>query len=389
VVVENIYRHIENGTPPFEAALTGSREIAFTVLSISCSLVAVFIPLLLMGGIIGRVFREFALTVTAAIAVSALVSLTLAPMLCSRFMKQHSNEHGRVYRAIDTGFNALLTGYRRTLDVVLRHHAITLGVFFATLALTIYMAVHIPKGFFPSQDTGVISGVSEAAQAVSPYEMMRLQQQLGEVILRDPDVAAMGSQTDRQPQRSQHRGFTIVLKPRDQRTSTARQVIDRLRPQFAQVQGANVFLTPAQDINVGARPGRGSFQYTLQTPNIDELVEWSQKMLAKMRTLPQLADATSDLLATGPQLKVTINRDQAARFGITPQAIDDTLNDAYGQRQAPQYFTQRTYFIILEILPELQRSRSRSTFYVKSPLTGGGCRSRWSTSIAARSGRFG
>ena len=375
VVVENIYRHIENGTVPFEAALKGSREIAFTVLSISLSLVAVFIPLLLMGGIIGRVFREFALTVTAAIAVSALVSLTLAPMLCSRFMKQHSHEHGRLYRAIDAGFNALIAGYRSTLDAVLRHQAMTLGLFFATLALTIYMAVNIPKGFFPSQDTGVITGVSEASQAVSPYEMMRLQQQLGEVILRDPDVAALGSQTGStdSPNAANTGGFTIVLKPRDQRSSTARQVVDRLRPQFAQIQGANVFLTPAQDINVGARPGRGSFQYTLQTPDIDELVEWSQRMLAKMRTLPQLADATSDLLATGPQLKVAINRDQAARFGITPQMIDDTLNDAYGQRQVTQYFTQlNTYFIILEILPELQKSLdSLDRLYVKSPLTGG------------------
>ncbi len=290
-------------------------------------------------------------------------------------MKQHSHEHGRLYRAIDAGFNAMIGGYRRTLDAVLRHQAMTLGLFFATLALTIYMAVNIPKGFFPSQDTGVITGVSEASQAVSPYEMMRLQQQLGEVILRDPDVAALGSQTGStdSPNAANTGGFTIVLKPRDQRNSTARQVIDRLRPQFAQIQGANVFLTPAQDINVGARPGRGSFQYTLQTPDIDELVEWSQRMLAKMRTLPQLADATSDLLATGPQLKVAINRDQAARFGITPQMIDDTLNDAYGQRQVTQYFTQlNTYFIILEILPELQKSLdSLDRLYVKSPLTGG------------------
>jgi HAE1 family hydrophobic/amphiphilic exporter-1 len=217
--------------------------------------------------------------------------------------------------------------------------------------------------------------VSEASQAVSPYEMMRLQQQLGEIILRDPDVEALGSQTGStdSPNAANTGGFTIVLKPRDQRGATARQVIDRLRPQFARVQGANVFLTPAQDINVGARPGRGSYQYTLQSASIDEVVEWSQKMLAKLRTLPQLADATSDLLATGPQLKVTINRDTAARFAITPQAIDDTLNDSYGQRQITQYFTQlNTYFIILEILPELQRNlNSLDQLYVKSPLTGG------------------
>jgi hydrophobe/amphiphile efflux-1 (HAE1) family protein len=375
VVVENIHRHIENGVAPFEAALKGSREIAFTVLSISFSLVAVFIPLLLMGGIMGRVFREFALTVTAAIAVSALVSLTLAPMLCSRFMKPKEERHGLLYNVIERCFEATLSGYRRTLDIALRHQAITLGVFFCTLALTVWMAIQIPKGFFPSQDTGLISGISEASQAVSPQQMMRLQQELGAVILRDPDVAAMGSQTGStdSPNPPNVGGFTIVLKPRDERTATARQVIDRLRPQLAKVQGANVFLQPTQDINVGARIGRGSFQYTLQDPNIAELIEWSQKMLEKMRTLPELADASSDLLANAPQLKVSINRDQAARFDISPQLIDDTLNDAYGQRQIAQYFTQlNTYFVILEILPELQTDlASLDRLYVKSPLTGG------------------
>ena len=375
VEVENVYRHIENGTPPFEAALIGSAEIRFTVLSISVSLVAVFIPLLLMGGIIGRVFREFALTVTACIAVSAFVSLTLAPMLCSRFMRLETKQHGRLYRAIEAGFDATLAGYRRTLDIGLRHQPIVLGIFFATMVLTVYLAVVSPKGFFPIQDTGLISGVSEASQEVSPQEMMRLQQELGAIILRDPDVEAIGSQTGStdSPNPANTGGFTIVLKPRDQRTATARQIIDRLRPQFAEVPGANVFLTPTQDINVGARIGRGSYQYTLQDADIDELIDWSQKMLTKMRTLPQLADTTSDLLANAPQLKVTINRDQASRFGISPQLIDDTLNDAYGQRQISQYYTQlNTYFLILEILPELQANLgSFDKLYIKSPLTGG------------------
>jgi hydrophobe/amphiphile efflux-1 (HAE1) family protein len=376
VVVENIYRHVEDGMTPFEAALKGSGEIAFTVVSISVSLVAVFIPLLLMGGIIGRVFREFALTVTASIAISALVSLTLAPMLCARFMRAESGgAHGRLYRRIEAGFDAMLAGYRRTLDVALRHQAIMLGVFLATIAFTVVMFVQIPKGFFPIQDTGLISGVSEASQEVSPQEMMRLQQELGAIILRDPDVQAMGSQTGStdSPNPANTGGFTIVLKPREERTASARQIIDRLRPQFAQVPGANVFLQPTQDINVGARIGRGSYQYTLQDPNIDELIEWSQKMLQKLRTLPQLADASSDLLANAPQLKLAINRDQASRFGISPQLIDDTLNDAYGQRQITQYFTQlNTYFVILEILPELQANlASLDRLYVKSPLTDG------------------
>jgi hydrophobe/amphiphile efflux-1 (HAE1) family protein len=375
VEVENVYRHVENGTPPFQAALIGSGEIRFTVLSISLSLVAVFIPLLLMSGVIGRVFREFALTVTAAIVVSAFVSLTLAPMLCSRFMRLETKQHARLYRMIEAGFDAMLSGYRRTLDIVLRHQAIVLAVFFATVALTVYLAIEAPKGFFPIQDTGLISGASQASQEVSPQEMMRLQQELGAIILRDPDVQAMGSQTGStdSPNPANTGSFTIVLKPRDQRKSTARQVIDRLRPQFAQVPGANVFLTATQDINVGARVGRGSYQYTLQDANIDELIEWSQKMLAKMQTLPQLADATSDLLANAPQLKITINRDQASRFGISPQLIDDTLNDAYGQRQITQFYTQlNTYFIILEILPDLQANlASFDQLYVKSPLTGG------------------
>jgi HAE1 family hydrophobic/amphiphilic exporter-1 len=375
VVVENIYRHVEDGVPPFEAALKGSREIGFTVLSISVSLVAVFIPLLLMGGIIGRLFREFALTVTASIAVSAVVSLTLAPMMCSRFMRHESASHGRVYRAIETGFEAMISFYRRTLDVVLRHQAITLGVFFATMALTVIMAIQIPKGFFPIQDTGLIQGFAEAAQETSPEEMMRLMHTLGDVILQDPDVASFGAQTGStgSAQSANTGRYFITLKPNDERKLNASQIIDRLRPQLAKVQGANLFLQPAQDINVGARVARGSFQYTLQDSDIGELNEWSQKLLDKLRTLPQLADVTSDLLANAPRLQVTINRDQASRFGISAQTIDDTLNDAFGQRQITQYFTQlKTYFVVLEILPEMQKDLATlDRLYVKSPLTGG------------------
>ncbi len=375
VVVENIYRHVEHGEPPFTAALKGSREIGFTVLSISCSLVAVFIPLLLMSGIIGRLFREFALTVTASIAVSALVSLTLAPMMCSRFMRRESETHGRLYRGIERGFDSMISFYRRTLDIVLRHQAITLCAFFATMALTVVMAISIPKGFFPIQDTGLISGFAEAAQDVSPPETMRLMRKLGDVLLADPDVEGFGSQTGStgSAQTANTGRFFIVLKPHDERTLTASQIIDRLRPKLAKVEGANLFLQPAQDINVGARIARGSFQYTLQDSNIAELNEWSQKLLEKLRTVPQLADVTSDLLANAPKLQVTINRDQASRFGISPQAIDDTLNDAFGQRQITQYFTQlKTYFIVLEILPELQKDLATlDRLYVKSPLTGG------------------
>jgi hydrophobe/amphiphile efflux-1 (HAE1) family protein len=375
VVIENIYRHVEQGSSPLEAALKGSREIGFTVLSISLSLVAVFIPLFLMGGIIGRLFREFAVTVTASIAVSVVVSLSLAPMLCSRFLKEPSAEHGRVYRIIEGGFDAMLSGYRRSLDVVLRHQAIMLCVFLATIALTIVMAIQIPKGFFPIQDTGLITAVSEAAQDVSPEKMFGLQRELGEVLLADPDVEAYASQTGNNdnPWTANIGRFSIVLKPQDQRKATASQVMARLRPKLAEIQGVTLFMQAAQDINVGVRLSRGGFEYTLTSVNIAELTEWSQKLLEKMRSLPEIADASSDLLANAPQLKVTINRDQASRFGISAQLIDDTLYDAYGQRQVTQYYTQlNTSPVILEITPELQNDlTSLEHIYVKSPVTGG------------------
>src|SRR4249920_1019322 len=375
VVVENIHRHIENGSKPLEAALEGSREIGFTVLSISISLVAVFIPLLLMGGIIGRLFREFAITVTAAIAASAFISLTLMPMLCARFLQHDTGQHGRIYNAIEAVFDGMLGFYRRTLDGVLRHQFLTLLVFFATMAISIHLYVIIPKGFFPIQDTGMIQAFAEAAQDASPEEMMRLLQQMGDVIMHDPDVAGLGSFTGSSggaQTANTGRGF-IVLKPRDQRELTSSQIIDRLRPQLAKIQGANMTLQPTQDINVGGRIARASFQYTLQDSNLDELTEWSGKMLDKMRTLPEITDVGSDLLANAPQLKITINRDQASRFGISPQLIDDTLNDAFGQRQITQYYTQlKTYFVILEILPDQQRDiATLDRIYVKSPFTGG------------------
>jgi len=313
--------------------------------------------------------------VTASIAVSALVSLTLAPMMCSRFMHHESGEHGRLYRVVEAGFNAMISFYARTLDVVLRHQAVTLGVFFATMALTGVMFVQIPKGFFPIQDTGTIMAFAEAAQDTTPEQMMALLRKFGDVVLKDPEVANFatftgttgGAQTA-----NTGRGF-IVLKPRDERKLTSSQIIDRLRPQLAKIQGATLFLQPAQDITVGGRIARASFQYTLQDADISELSEWSDKLLEKMRTLPELADVSSDLLASAPQLKITINRDQASRFGISPQVIDDTLNDAFGQRQITQYFTQlKTYWIVLEILPEQQKDlASLNLLYVKSPLTGG------------------
>jgi hydrophobe/amphiphile efflux-1 (HAE1) family protein len=374
VVVENIHRHVEDGEPPFEAALKGAQEIGFTVLSISLSLIAVFIPLLLMGGIIGRLFREFALTVTASIAVSALVSLTLGPMLCSRFMRPASHEHGRVYRFIEAGFDAMLSFYRSTLDIVLRHQALTLSVFFATMALTGAMMYYAPKGFFPIQDIDLLIGISEASQEVSPQKMIGLQAEVDRTILSDPAVQGLASSFGATFGNTGNIGrLTVILKPREERDLDASQIIDRLRPQLAKVIGVTTYLQPAQDITVGGRVARAAFQYTLQDPDIQELAEWSTKLLAKMKTLPEITDAGTDLLSSAPQLKVTINRDQAGRFGVTPQAIDDTLNDAFGQRQITQYFTQlNTYFLILEVLPGMAADlETLDRLYVKSPTTGG------------------
>ena len=374
VVVENIHRHIEHGEPPFQAALKGSREIGFTVLSISLSLIAVFIPLLLMGGIIGRLFREFALTVTASIAVSALVSLTLAPMMCARFMKPESHEHGRLYRIIERGFDALLAFYRSTLDVVLRHQGLTLAAFFATMMLTGAMVYYTPKGFFPIQDIDLLSGIAEASQDVSPQKMLGLQQEVDRTILADPAVKGLATSFGPTYGNTGNVGrLTVILKPREERDIDASQVIDRLRPELAKVIGVTTYLQATQDITVGGRIARAAFQYTLQDPDVHELAEWSTKLLAKLRTVPQLADVGTDLLSSAPQLTVGINRDQAGRFGITAQAIDDTLNDAFGQRQITQYFTQlNTYFLILEVLPDLTADLDTlDRLYVKSPVTGG------------------
>jgi multidrug efflux pump subunit AcrB len=248
VVVENIHRHVENGEVPFEAALTGAREIGFTVLSISFSLIAVFIPLLLMGGIIGRLFREFALTVTASIAVSEFVSLTLAPMLCARFMRPESHSHGRIYRFIEAGFDAMLSFYRSTLDVVLRHQPITLCVFFATMALTAAMMYYTPKGFFPIQDIDLISGIAEASQDVSPQKMISLETEVDRIILGDPAVD--GVVTSFGPSfgnTGNIERLNVILKPREERDVDSSQVIDRLRPQLAKIVGVTTYLQPAQD----------------------------------------------------------------------------------------------------------------------------------------------
>ncbi len=370
VVVENIFRHLEAGTTPLQSAIKGAREIGFTVISISVSLIAVFIPLLLMGEIVGRLFHEFAITVTAAIVVSVVVSLTLTPMLCSRFLvSEHDREHGRIYRAIEWGFDALLDGYRRGLDIVLRHQFTTLLVFLATLTLTGVLFVFIPKGFFPTQDIGMLLGISEGGQDVSPERMQAIQRQLSDVIAQDPDVSDFGSFFGPSYGNTQNTGrFIVGLKLRDDRNVTASQIIDRLRPKLAEVAGARLFLQPAQDITVGGRIARGQFQYVLQNPDLHELNTWAPRLIAKLKTLPQLADVATDAENSAPLLNITINRDAAAQFGILPQLIDDTLNDAFGQRQVTQYFTNNSYYVVLQVPPSVQQSANAlDQIYVRAP----------------------
>jgi hydrophobe/amphiphile efflux-1 (HAE1) family protein len=355
VMLENIFRYIEHGMNPREAALKGAAEIGFTIVSISFSLVAVFIPLLLMGGIVGRLFREFAVTITLAVMLSAFISLTLTPMMCSRFLRHHSGQHNWAYRVIEGFFDALIAGYRRTLDIALRFRFITLLVFLATASLTIYLYIIIPKGFFPAQDTGVAFGVTEGSQDISFQQMSKIQQELNAIVAADPDTAAFGATVGAGVggQTGNNGRIYIALKPWNQRVGgTVQQYIARLRPKFAAVSGGAAFLQAAQDIRVGGRLTKTEFQYTLQDADFDELFAWSPKVLAKLRSLPMLRDVTSDQQTGGTTVTLTIDRDKAARFGVQPQVINDTIYDAFGQRQITQYFTQvNSYHLILEAMP--------------------------------------
>lgn len=372
VMLENITRYIEEGETPMAAALKGAGEIGFTIVSISVSLVAVLIPLLLMGGIIGRLFREFAVTLTMTIFVSLVVSLTLTPMMASRFLREEKHaKHGRLYQLSENAFDALLRAYERGLDLVLRWRLTTLMVFFATLVLSVYLFMIIPKGFFPQQDTGLITASSEASQDISFADMKVHQEELGKIVQADPDVASVAMSIGGSGGALNTGRMFITLKPRDERSANAQQIITRLRPKLEKVQGARLFMQAAQDIRLGGRATRTQFEYTLQDANLAELNEWAPKILAKMQTLPGLRDVATDQQTKGTTLTLTIDRDNASRYGIQPQLIDDTLYDAFGQRQVAQYFTQlNSYHVILEILPEMQgKLNSLDKIYIKSPTT--------------------
>jgi multidrug efflux pump len=353
VMIENIARYIEEGESPIRAALQGAEQIGFTIISLTISLIAVLIPLLFMGDIVGRLFREFAVTLSVTILVSAVVSLTLTPMMASKLLK-HTPEagQGRLFRASERAFNAIIAFYGRTLQFVLRFQTITLLVAVATLIVTIFLFIRIPKGFFPIQDTGVIQGVSEAAQTISFPEMSREQQALAKIIMTDPAVDSLssfigidGTNTTLNSGRIQ-----INLKPLDERKTSASDVIRRLQPQLAQVAGITLFMQPVQDLSVDDRVSRTQFQYTLEDASADELNEFAPKMLDKLKELPELRDVASDQQVGGLRASVVFDRATAYRLGITPSEIDQTLYDAYGQRQVSTIFTQlNQYHVVLEV----------------------------------------
>jgi HAE1 family hydrophobic/amphiphilic exporter-1 len=373
VMLENITRYIEEGERPMAAAFKGASEIGFTIVSISISLVAVLIPLLLMGGIIGRLFREFAVTLAMTIFVSMVVSLTLTPMMASRFLRAHGEtRHGRFYLWSERAFDAMLHAYERGLDRAMRWSKTTLLVFFATLALSVYLFIVIPKGFFPQQDNGLITATSEASQDISFAAMTQLQEQLGKIVQADPDVASVAMAIGGSGRAGNNGNMFITLKPRDQRKASAQQIIARLRPKLEKVEGARLYMQAAQDVRLGGRPTRTQFEFTLQDANLSELNEWAPNILAKMQTLPELRDVATDQQTLGTTVDLKVNRDTASRYGIQPQLIDDTLYDAFGQRQVTQYFTQlNSYHVILEILPELQGNLDTlNKIYIKSPATG-------------------
>ena len=359
VMIENIARYIEAGVAPLEAALRGSAQIGFTILSLTVSLIAVLIPLLFMGDIVGRLFREFAVTLSVTILVSAFVSLTLTPMMCARLLRRRpESEQGAFYRKSEAAFEAVIAFYGRTLRWVLGHQTLTLLVAIATLVLTIALYVVIPKGFFPLEDTGVIVGISEAPQSVSFAAMVERQQALARVILRDPAVESLSSfvgidinNTTLNTGRMQ-----VNLRPLGDRRVDATAVIRRLQPQLASVEGITLFMQPVQDLSVETQVSRTQFQYTLQNGSPAELADWAPRFLDRLKALPMLRDVASDQLNEGQQARVVMDRATATRLGITPQMLDDALYDAFGQRQISTMFTQlNQYRVVLETDPSFQR----------------------------------
>ena len=371
VMIENIVRHIEEGASPLDAALQGAGEIGFTIMSISVSLIAVFIPLFLMSGIVGLLFREFAVTVAAAIAVSVVVSLTLTPMMCAYLLKpDHAARPGWVSRTLERAMDNLVAAYDRALVVALRHRRITLTVMVGTVAMTVWLFMVIPKGFFPQQDTGIIVGISEAAQDVSPDGMKQRQQAVIAIASQDPAVAsAVGYIGPGGPTVTENNGRVfITLKPEGQRNVTADQVIARLNTALQTVQGITLYMQSAQDITIGSRLSKTQYQFTLTDVDSAELDLYAPMLLKKLQQLPQLASVASDQQSSGRTLTIDIDRAAASRFGIDPAAVDSTLYDAFGQRHIAKLFTRlNEYYVILEAAPAFQAGpNALQRIYVRS-----------------------
>ncbi|MEY2501709.1 MAG: multidrug efflux pump [Verrucomicrobiota bacterium] len=371
VMIENIFRYLEEGETPMNAALKGARQIGFTIISLTVSLIAVLIPLLFMGDIVGRLFREFAITLSVTILLSAVISLTLTPMICSRLLKRQSEEkRGRFYLASERVFDRSVAFYGRTLQWVLKRQKTTLLVAVGTLVLTILLYVIVPKGLFPVQDTGVIQAISQAPQTISFSAMAEKQQALADTVLKDPAVESLSSfiGIDGTNTTLNSGRMLINLKPLQERKISASDIIRRLEPELEKVEGITLYMQPVQDLTVEDRASRTQFQYTLEDANADELNTWTQKLVDKLRTLPQLTDVATDQQTLGAEAKLVIDRVTASRLGITPQAIDNVLYDAFGQRQVTTLFTQlNQYHLILETLPELQTDPAKlNNIYVKS-----------------------
>ena len=369
VVIENITRYLEQGLRPIQAAFRGARQIGFTVLSMSTSLVAVFIPILLMGGIVGRLFREFAVTLSAAIAVSLAVSLTTTPMMCARFLKPESQRgHGRLYRASEQFFNWINRGYAGSLGWVLRHPALMLAITIITVCVNIYLYIVIPKGFFPEQDTGRLSGTIQAAQDISFQSMRQKLTQVVDIIMSDPAVDTVGAFTGGGGSTVNTARMFIALKPLAERKASANDVNARLRAKLSRVPGASTFLRPIQDINIGGRLASAQYQFTLQSDDLGDLTKWAPQMLERMRSMPQLTDLSTDQQDRGLQASLVIDRDTASRLGITVQMIDEVLYDAFGQRPVSTMYTQlNQYHVVMEVAPQYwQNPETLREIYLRS-----------------------
>jgi multidrug efflux pump len=373
VVMENITRHVEQGIKPMDAALLGAQEIGFTVLSISVSLIAVFIPILLMGGIIGRLFREFALTLSTAILVSMVISLTATPMMCARILSaEKDKQHGRLYQLSERGFNKVLDGYKRSLSWVLDHPALIMAAFVITLALNVLLIAVIPKGFFPQQDTGIISGGLQGPQDTSFHAMRGAVQQAVGIIKSDPGVQNVMAFTGGQG--ATNTGFAFVaLKPLNERDANATQIIGRLRPKLAAVSGAATYLQAIQDIRIGGRQTSAQYQYTLQAENGADLQKYGPQLLTQLRRTPGFTDVNTDQQNRGLQALLTYDRPTAARLGITPQLIDNTLYDAFGQAEVSTIYTElNQYYVVMEVAPQYWQTPQglKDTYVI--PTAGGG-----------------